>query len=707
MQISVSNAIKGQRTLGVTPSLPTVVYKQGVAGELEGGIIFYNYNATWYESHPDYSFYHIDIYNTPLSQLVHYTIESVEDLFSSDTLLGRDDWKLVEEVNPNTTGFIGFPVHEYDLAQSAFDNFASVNMFDSMIEQVLSIFLAAEQSLYSKIRVLYRGYSGIGVIEADFPQDGTAINNINKPNNWTAITIPSSLLGVTLASDSASINDRTLYFAARCVSYLGPDVPPFIELPPSPLNIYDSGAETFPNGLLPNSLLAYGDVLEPARLSTTIDRYRETPQIQNVLTPVRGVASEIGLEENFTELTSQIVTTQTSNKQVILKLYIIQETKPAAPWYDKDSDEVLTAVAEFRCYKNAKTASNLLLAISAIGEQPVIESESVSVTLDTIVLNGVTYYTAIHTFYFDVSNVVIALDEDEIAALNSSEPFAAVNDLAYIGALDENVDIKMRSMIFEFEYLRFNSNKRSISRDMSSVIKTGATLVVPTIGGAIGVGQDASAYILEPTTTEVGASGALYLSMKPGEIAPERTGIDFDFAFSASATQNKSYSVPPTLNRINIVFDTQSGALTKDSEFRFVGGTDATKRFTGYVEVEFDRSTITGSPDLSFNLYLLVNNSEDILLSTPTVTVNGNIETYQFNFDYTHTFVGSSAFDILETARLSLRAIDNVDFEVISVNVTSGTTWACESVPFDSNAPTSDPQYLQTPPAPIQRFNRY
>lgn len=709
MQNSISNAIKGPLRSGASSSLPTVVYKQGIAGELSGGVIFYHYLGTWYESHPDYSFYKIDLDSIPDQELILYNLDSVEALFSGDTLLGRDDWQLVKEVNPDTIGFIGFPIHEYDLGQSAIDNFMSITLFTSLTFDVFNILASGQASQYGKIRVLYRDFGGVGVIETAFPSNVNELIGLQNGTNWDKISIPNTMLGVTLISSKLAPEGtpKTLYYAARCVDYPGPSVPPFIELPPSPLNIYDSGSAIFPNGLLPNALLAYGDVLESNRLSETIDRYRETNQIQLSQTPARGIASELGLEQNFAELISQIVTTQTSNKQIILKLYIIQENKPVAPWYDKDEDEVLSAVAKFRCYKNAKTTSNLLAALSARQQQEELVTEASSVTLNNLVLNGITYYVAIHTFKFDVSNVVIAFSEEEKTALGITDDYGTISQLAYVGALDENVDIKLRSMLFDFEYLRFDSNKRSISRNMSSVIKTGSTIVVPTIGGAIGVGQDASAYILEPTTIEVGASGALFLSMVEGEVAPERTGIDFDFAFDASTTQNKSYSISLALNRINIVFDTQSGALTKDSEFRFVGGTDATKRFTGYVEVEFDRSTITGSPDLSFNLYLTVNNSEDILLSTPTVTVNGNIETYQFNFDYTHTFVGSSAFDTLETARLSLRAIDNVDFEVISVNVTSGTTWACESVPFDVNAPTSDPQYLQTPPAPIQRFNRY
>lgn len=708
MQSSISNAIKGQRTFGSSPSLPTVVYKQGAAGELEGGIVFYNYLSTWYESHPDYSFYPIDLESIDPTQLISYTLDNIEALFSGETLLGRSDWQLLEEVNPNSLGFIGFPTHEYDLSQSALDNFMSPRMFDSLASSLFNIILSGQSSSYGKIRLLYRGYGSIGVVEAPFPSNVSSVGLLRDASNWTAINITQNTLGLTLLSDALieEGNPKTLYYALRCVNYTGGAVPPFIELPPSQLNIYDSGNEIFPNGILPQALLAYGDILEPNRLSKTIDRYREDSQIQSITIAPTGVSSELSLPELGVGESSQIVTTQTRNKQIILKLYIIQETKPPAPWYDKDPDETVTAVAKFLCYKNSKNNVNLLLALGA--ERVDIVAEANSVTLDTITLNGVTYYTAIHTFYFDVSSVQVGLTANEKEVLGIEDNYVPISTLSYIGSLDDNVDIKMRSMLFEFLELRFDSNKRSISRDVSSIIKTGSTIVVPTIGGSIGVGDEASGYILEPAPSGSEASGALYLSMKEGEVAPERFGIDFDFAFNASTTQNKSYGFVPALDSITLDFDTFTGALNKSgNEFRFIGGVDSTKRFTGYIEFEFDRSIITGSPDLTFELYLLLNNSEEVFLSAPTVTVVGSIETYQFNFDYTHTFTGSSSFDILETALLRVKAIDNADSNTFSISVSSGSTYVCESVAFDENAPTSDPQYLQTPPAPIQRFNRY
>lgn len=709
---AIANAVRGGISSGTSiPVEPVTVLKLGVEGELEGGTVFHYYNAYWYDSHPDYSFYKLDLNSIPLLELASYTIDDVEALFSGDTVLGRSDWQLVKEPNPSSLGFVGYPTHEYSSSQGIMDSFMSAAFLESIVNDAFLDLFSGTSGEYNKIRILYEEYSGIGCLEVSFPQNIDALQELFNASSWTKVSLPTNLLGITLASElvlpEGALKNR--YYAARCVSYLGTTEPPAISIPPSSLNVYDSNA-IIPNAIAPNVILSYGDVLEPDRLSTTIDRYRERTQVQDTIDPVKGVSSELSVEGYADSSVNQIVSVDSYNKQIIVKLYMLQPSKPPNPWYDKDADEVISATAKIACYKNSTagtTSINMRLAL--LGELDYITTNAETYTANTIVLNGVSYYMAIHTFKFDVSNVKIVLTESEKTALGITSDFGVVTDLEYLGSLDDNVSLKMRSMLFEILELRFATNKLTQTRDLSGIIKTGKRVVVPTIGGSIEVGQDASLYILSPEAPGVEAPGALYLSMRAGEVAPDINKKDFSFEFDSSVSVDTSAFVSPALNFTSVRFDTISGAMTQDSVFKCVLGGLSTIQFSGTVEVSVDmaQATLSNSPNLSLDLIMLLNRNEVVNIATSTVSTVGTVDTYTFTVDYTHTFTGSSAFSVLETASFNVQAIDKTSGDIATLTVKANSQIASTVVDYDPNAPTSNPAYFQTPPSPVQRFNQY
>jgi hypothetical protein len=710
---AIANAVRGGISSGasVTPPEPVTVYKLGIEGELEGGTLFHYYNEYWYDSHPTYAFYELDLASIDFVTLANFTIDDVEELFSGDTILGRSDWQLVQEPNPNSLGFVGYPTHEYSSSQGIMDSFMSATFLNKIANDCAFEVFSGTASQYSKIRVLYKEYSGIGCLEAPFPQTPNDLPSVNNASNWVKVSLPNTLLGVTLATENVLSEGalKTRYYAARCVNYLGTIEPPTISIPPSPLNVYDSNA-IIPNAITPNVILSYGDVLDADRLSTTIDRYRETPQIQSTVNPVKGVSSELSVEGYSDSSINQIVSVDSYNKQIIVKLYVLQQNKPPNPWYDKDADEVITASAKMVCYKNSSAGTNALLTqLSLLSYLDNITAEAETFTTDTIVLNGVSYYTAIHTFKFDVSNVKIILTDTERTTLGITDDFGVVTDLEYIGSLDDNVSLKMRSMLFEILELRFATNKLSQTRDLSGIIKTGRRVIVPTIGGSIGVGQDASLYILSPEEPGVEAPGALYLSMKAGEVAPDINKKDFSFEFDSNMSQDVSAVVSPALNFASVFFDTVSGAMTKDSVFKCVLGDFFTIQFSGTFEVSVDTAepTLSNSPNLSLDLIMVLNKNEIVNIATSTVSTVGTIDTYTFTVDYTHTFTGSSNFSILESASFNVRTMNKTGGDIATLTIKAGSRVFSTLIDYDPNAPTSNPAYFQTPPPPVERFNQY
>lgn len=709
---AIANAVRGGISSGAsTPPEPVTVFKLGIEGELTGGTIFHYYNAYWYDSHPDYSFYRVDLESIGFETLATFTIDDVEGLFSSDTIIGRDDWVMVREPNPDSLGFIGYPTHEYNSSQGIMDSFMSESFISSLAGDVILDVVGGTANEYDKVRILYKEYSGIGCLEANFPKDPSGVAALYKPSSWTKITIPNALFGVTLATElvlpETALKKR--YYAARCVSYLGTTEPPAISIPPAPINVYDSNA-ILPNSITPNVILSYGDVLEADRLSTTIDRYRERPQIQDTINPTKGVSSELSVEGYNDSSVNQIVSVDSYNKQIIVKLYMLQQSKPVNPWYDKDADEVITATAKIICYKNstAGTAS-LLTQLVLIGYLDEVTAEAETYTTNDIVLNGISYYTAIHTFKFDVSNVKITLTNEERSALGLTGDFGVVTDLEYLGSLDDNVSIKMRSMLFEIVELRFATNKLTQTRDLSGIIKTGKRVIVPTIGGGIGVGADASLYILSPEEPGVEAPGALYLSMREGEVAPDINKKDFSFEFDSNVSQDKFALVSPALNFASVTFDSVSGAMTKDSVFKCVLGAPFTIQFSGSLEVSVDtaEATLSNSPNLSLELVMMLNKSEVVNIATSTVSTVGTVDTYAFTVDYTHTFTGLSDFSILESASFSVRTINKTSGDIATLTVKANSRVFSTVIEYDPNAPTSNPAYFQSPLPPVQRFNQY
>lgn len=706
MQIAIANTINGSLALGggSTPVAPDYVYSLGESGELDGGIIYYYYDGFWYETHPSEALFRLDFALYSPATILNFDIQKIEDLFNGEEILGVTGWQVVTEPNPNSLGFIGFDTHEYSTSNGIMDSMLSTEILTGLLYDVAASIVDGTASEYKYIRILYKEYNSVSVLETDYPQSLLTAAKINTGSNWNRINLDDSFLGPTLYFDSQLPDSKIKYYVARGISYEGPSMPEQVIIPPSHINVYDQPVQgtPFPNGILPNVVLAYGDILEAQRLSKTIDRYRETPQIQSTTTPEKGVASELSVADYNQQGLSQVVSVQSSNKQLIVKLYIIQQEKPPSPWYDKLEGEVLSAAVKLNCFKNSTSANtNFLIALSLLGDQPELTSEASSITLDNIVLNGITYYTALHTFLFDVSNVVIELTADEQSAIGATDNRGVVTDLQYVGSLDPNVNFKMRSMLFEVNRLNFFTNKRARTRDLSNVIKTGKRVVIPTIGGAIAVGADASAYILEPTTTEVGASGSLYLSMKEGEVSPERNYNGFEFAFDLLQSEDLPSVFSPALNFVWVKFDTLQGAIDKDSVFNFIGGSNQTVAFSGNVLV----SVLSGAATL--NLKLSINNNALVDLGDPVVTTTGGYDTFSFTIDYTHTFTGNTAFNILETAHLSLQASNREAGELLPYSLLATSSFSGEPVAFDASAPVSDPNTLLTPIAPIQRFTRY
>jgi hypothetical protein len=722
MQISISNSIGGRisGSGGGGAVEPATVYKLGLEGEIDGGVLFHYYDSTWYESLSGSAFYDIDLNAIPDQELATYTIDDVEALFSSDTVAGFNTWEMVREPNPDSYGFNGFPDHEYSSSQGIMDSFMSPEFLSQLEVWALLQLASGSSDVYGKIRVLYKEYTGVACIETPMPQNLDEIANLKFGSNWERVAITTAFpLGITMFSDKISLNTpdsvgNKKYFAARCLIHTGvPDVAEVTPVPPSQLNIYDTGSSLneFPSDITPNVLLAYGDVLQPERLSTTIDRYRRDEQIQDDDFPVRGVASEFAVNNaSASSINSNIVSTRTRNMEVVVKAYIVQQGTPPVPWYNTLPGETLYAEASFVCYKNAQNISENLNVLATLGYQDKITVESQSFTTDSFVLNGVNYYTALHTFAFDVSNVKIALSEAEKTALGTDETFGVVSDLAYLGSLDANVDLKMRSMLFEFRDLRFYTNLKSKTRNLANVLKTGKTVVVPTIGGAIEVGADASGYVLDTIAPSGEAEGAMFLSMRAGETAPQKALPGFSFEFDCSVSADWSSETNPITFYRPLLFDTRAGAITKDSVFRFVNAVDRTIRFTGTLQFTLDRSqaSLANSPSASLEFYFIFNGSETIVGSAPSVTSVGDIDTYTFNIDYTHNFTGDAGYTVLDKCFFAVKASNTASGDIAQFIMLSGSTLSASLVtPLDANAPYSNPAYLSAPPAPIQRFTSF
>lgn len=712
MQISISNSVGGY-TIGSSGGAveEQTVYKLGAEGNIDGGIIFHHYTPYWYESYPTQAFYDIDPISISIGDLVTYTIDDVEALFSGDTVANTTGWIMLEEPSSTQVGFQGFATHEYSSSQPIMDSFMSESFLNQIYLDLIPLVIA---SSHNKVRIVYKEYNSVSYLEYNIPSLLGDLSSVLKSSSWTRnYFVPTIPIGFILADEHAKLQSGQpliKYYSPRCIKYLSEGEPPAVPVPPSQLNVYDTGGNAleFPAGILPQNILAYGDILQPQRLSNTVDRYRESYKLQDVINPAKGSYSEIGTKEESQSLVNtNIVTTRTRNFQVNVKVYIVQQGIPPSPWYTTQSGETLYAKAKFNCYQNSQRPLSIVDVSTVYPYQPEIVSSATTYT-DSWTINGINYYVALHSFDFDVSNVLIYLTEAQRTFLGTTDYFAPATSLAYIGSQDPNVAEKMRAMLFEFAYLKFDTNLKSTTRNLATTLKTGKSIVVPTIGGSIAVGAAAGGYILSSSTGGGASTGAQYLSMRPAYSSPSEVIADFSYEFNSSSTQNRVFNAPGVLGGVvKVEFDNKLGAISDGSVFKYVDAIDQTTHFTGTIDASLDLSAHPLSPSAQVELQLVLNDNEIISLGTPVVNTVGTVDNYTWTVDYTHTFSGEAGWTILEKAYFRFKVNNLHPSEFAAITLKSGSNIDASKVTYNPAAPTSNPAYVGPPPAPIQRFNSY
>lgn len=690
-------------------------YILGGEGEISGSVI-YNQNAEgseWYETTSGTGLYYVDPTDAGFTAL--YSLADAKTAIEGLTSEGYSDWEVVSIIDPNEP--YDLLVTGYDMDNSMIGSFMFTHV--SLAGPIISILTGGELNDIedwdeTKLTIAFEDIDGTcQVCTVDLPETGTRMFHIMDLQNWTLLPLLTGLGAPTLGFIAGAQDPETdayvskVFVATHRVNETEATGVPRLPAPAASINVYDDPA-VIPHGLTPNVLVAYGDVLEASRLYNTVDRYRTHEQILDDA-PVSGAASTLRMlppMDNTQSLDENLVSVVTANQQVEIKIYTLVQGVPEGVWNNPASGEVLYARAKFTCLRNSDGTEALLqaLSVSSTDDAP-LEVQSESPTSFTVTIGGVEYTGKVHAFKFDISGLKVYSTSEERAALGISGT-ATVNDLAFQGSSDVYT---FRSMICKLESLTFHSNLRNPTRNLVNAVKTARRIIVPTIktGGAIVVGTDVGAFVLDQqTTNNSGAKGSLVLSMEQGEAAPAETVDDFTFEFTVTQTTDLAHEFAPTNPSTIVAFDNKVGAFSQFNRFVYLNNVDQVTDFGGTVTIEIDRSLYSAGNAITPDLELYVSENEiSGAISTSSSNV-GDVYTYTFTIDYTHQLTGNSNYSLSEDVYLRMRVTNNTANDVVTMTVKANSTFTGQ-ISADSSGPTTPPGDLLTPPPPVLRYNQY
>lgn len=706
-------------TLVASEEAADVIYNQGDEGVSNNSII-YNVDDTVFaaETSSD-AFLYLDPSNSSYDSTT--TFSDIITEVEGATYGGQSDWEVAEANQvldvSNISGWalsstsLDNIVQNYIYANYIYSSTVKTNNTASVVTLLNS---HGNDHTINYFVVFKNGSTDNFFIAVKQIPPGNTVQRTNSLfDSGTGWTIqPSTLdfsLGDLISAQDASGNYVNVVTVATHRFNEAEQAYPRTPVPRVPINVYSEN-QTIPNGFDPGVLMAYGDILEPNRLLVgSVERYvagedvKEPADYPNSITPAGddgGYAMTSFLDLDTSEPSISAITT--TNKQISVYVIFGSQVKPPDPWYDKLSGEVINARINIIGFRNQMTVSNLIGALSVRNSDSILESSAIT-TKFTTTIEGVTTYFAYHKFTFDVSDVPVYATDQEKTNFGISGT-AKVSDLSYdsVGSFAEE---KHESQIFRIEDIQFGSNKRMYGPVVKGP-KTFAKIVVPTLGGSFGVGDDTTLVMFDSVGN---TPQQVERSLKTGVVPPSYANNLFSFEFEASTTQDTS--IETSANEATVTFDNRFGAFNDNSEFVFIDTSDQQTDISGDVSISIDKSLYPSDANISLDLNIRVDSDDVPLGVSPTVSTVGDVDTYNWNFSKIINLVGASDFSVKQTTKLVV-SVDNGsqangDYQLTVIN---GSTLSAteDNTQLGSPAPETDPADLtgQTI-APIPRYNKY
>jgi hypothetical protein len=704
-------------TLSVSGEAADVVYNQGDTGVSSNSII-YNVDNTVFSAETSSDAF---LYLNPSTYDGTTTFSDIVTEVEGATYGGQSDWEVAEANQVlDASDISGWALSDVSL-DNIVQNYIYANyIFPSTVKtnntaSVVSLLAShGDNHTINYFVVFKNGSTDNFFIAVKTIPPGNAIQRTNSlfggGTGWT--TQPSTFdfsLGDLISAQDASGNYVNVITVATNRFNEAEQAYARTPVPQVPINVYSEN-QTIPNGFDPGVLMAYGDILEPNRLlDGSVERYVAGEDVKspvdypNSTTPTGddgGYAMTSFLDLDSSEPTISAITT--TNKQISVYVIFGSQVKPPDPWYDSLSGEVIKARINIIGFRNEMTVSNLLGALSVRNSDSIIESNA-STTKFTATIEGVTTYFAYHKFTFDVSDVPVYATDQEKTNFGISGT-AKVSDLSYdsVGSFAEE---KHESQIFRIEDIQFGSNKR-IYGPVVKGPKTFSKIVVPTLGGSFGVGDDTTSVMFDSVG---GTPQQVERSLKTGVDAPSHNNDQFNFEFDASTTQD--VSIETSLDEATVPFDSRFGAFNDNSEFVYIDTSDQQTDISGDVSISIDKSLYPSDTNISLDLNIRVDSDDVALGVSPTVSTVGDVDTYNWNFSKIINLVGASDFSVKQTTKLVVsvangsQADGEYQLTVLNASTLSATE---DNTQLGSPPPeTAEEDLTGQTIAPIPRYNKY
>lgn len=431
------------------------------------------------------------------------------------------------------------------------------------------------------------------------------------------------------------------------------------------INVYDDAFNGFPHGMPPTAIPALGNLLEPQRLKTTINRYRETSDL-NPLKDLNTVQTGKNSEVISGPFVNSITTILTTNRQFTVKVTYNSTNIPPAPWNNPNNTITATAIVAFEGIKVTGTNDANLDSLSLYNHPShTLSATGISTNLSTLTILDNTYYVITWTFRFDITNAAIVLSDEAKTALGIAEGTTpTVSDVMFTSLTDPLEAYKTRSVMFSLKSIKFNSPGRVPSRSIKG-IKSGNLMHIPTIEGAlfpVGDQQYTRLFMLNPELNNGGSEykGVIDYSLKEEVPVPPPNQLLFnwDFKMQQLATELKMAS---SNYKTILVFDYLEGAIKPNGVHAYLGATKTvTLTYSISIDVSFDlQNTDLQFSDIVLKLYknFETDFKEELTLQSPVITtetgeIAGETATLKnFNWEGSKIFTlsGSSSLNVIET----------------------------------------------------------
>ena len=343
-------------------------------------------------------------------------------------------------------------------------------------------------------------------------------------------------------------------------------------------------------------------------LPNIINRYRTLTKVKNAVLLTTVYDSVRATQKNSSENT-KLLSFSTSNRQIIVKFVYLNNSKPVAPWFDRNANEILTLECKIKCYGSSYSTFSAIYSNLNIFIQVDETATDREITGGQGTYQGQPIYYSERRFRIDISDLqFVELVPNSTGGL-VAETYTVL-DKAYTGAANT-----YKAMIFEISDITIKSNQRVGKTPLISYSQTGLVTVPTFKGGVFDVGRDMSAFINNSNDDFFNKS-----------IIPSAEKLDsqvlFGYKFSQFTSQNpegQAFTIHPIFNNwATYPFEFRTGAI--NSNYEVINLSDIQQAITVGINIYF----IVGYANITFKLRKVITTTEGEEVES-TIVIEENI----------------------------------------------------------------------------------